>query len=75
MAPFVVIMLLIILPGLKGDCLGTCPSPLMQNDNLRPRLSLVVVLRGNENGEPPFLFVFFTRYGNVKNPYQREKSG
>ena len=73
MAPFVVIMLLIailiILPGLKGDFLETCPSPLSQNDNLKPRLSLVVVLRGNENGELPFLFVFFTRYGNAKNTY------
>lgn len=44
MAPFVVLILLIailrILPGQKGGCLETRPSSLMQNDHLKPKLSL-----------------------------------
>ena len=39
MAPFVVLpvmlllTVLIILPGQRGDCLETCPSPIAQNNN------------------------------------------
>ena len=34
----------------------------------------VVVLRGSENGDPPYLFVPFTRYGYTKNVLRTKKS-
>ena len=44
MAPFIVllplIVILIILPGFKGVCLESRPSPLGQYDHLKPKLSL-----------------------------------
>lgn len=71
MAPFVVLMIviaiLIILPGLKGICLETCPSRLMQNDHLKPKVSLCCRFVMKQERWLAFLFVLFTSYGHTKN--------
>ena len=45
-----------------------------ENDHLKPKLSLCCpFLQGNENGDPPFLLVFFTRCGELY--FEEKKSG
>ena len=52
---------------LKGCLSETHPSPLLQNDHSKPKLSLCCCFAMKRERWHPFLHVFFTCYGYTKN--------
>ena len=58
---------------------GTRPSPFAENDHFEAEITplpcTIIVLRGNEHGDPPFLMVLFIRNRYTENILRRKKLG